>query len=198
MVAGGVDDEALARTGDPAFGRVAANSAWLVGANGLVYALAFVQGVVLARNLGPAGLGLLALVVSLVTIVQQLLGSRVWEAATTFVVEFRAAGDPGRATAVAKLCYLVDATGGVLACLLLWALAAPAAERILGVPAAADAIRLYAASTILAAPVATASALLRVSDRFRWLAVEAVGESLLRLLAIVSVIVMSGPALRPV
>jgi O-antigen/teichoic acid export membrane protein len=185
------------RPRDPALGRVAANSAWLVGANGLVYLLALLQGVVLARAMGPSGLGVLALVVSLVTVVQLLVGSRVWEAVTKFVVEFRSAGDPERATAAVKVCYLVDAVAGLLATMLLWAIAAPASEAFTGSPAAAGAIRLYALSPLLVVPVATASALLRIADRFRWLAYETVGENLLRLLMLLAV-VRSGARLQPV
>ena len=186
------------RPGDDPLGRVAANSSWLIGANVCVYGLAFVQGVVLARALGPSGLGVLAVVVSLVTVVQQLLGSRVWEAATKLVVEFRTAGDAVRATAVVKACYLVDAVGGLLAYLLLTALAAPAAEALTGTPAAASAIRLYALSAILTVPVATASALLRIGNRFRWLAFETVAESALRVIVILAVVSGAGREIEPI
>jgi O-antigen/teichoic acid export membrane protein len=186
------------RPGDEALGRVAVNSSWLIGANVCVYALAFLQGVVLARALGPSGLGILAVVVSLVTVIQQLLGSRVWEAATKFVVEFRTAGDPVRATATVKACYLVDAVGGILAFLLITFLAAPAAEALTGTPAAASAIRLYALSAIITVPVATASALLRIANRFRWLAFESVAEGALRLIMILAIVSGEGRAIDPI
>lgn len=181
--------------GTGAFDRVVRNSGWLVGAYLLAFGLAFVQNVLLARSLGPAEFGLLAIVIFLVTFVQLLVGSRVWEAATTFVVRYRAHGDAARTTATVKLCYLVDAIGAGVGALLLLALAAPA-SRIFGEGTIAGPIRLYALSLLLAIPMATASALLRVADRYRWLAVQTVGENLIRLLAVSVVLATFGPQME--
>jgi O-antigen/teichoic acid export membrane protein len=177
--------------------RVIHNSGWLAGAYVTAFALAFVLNAVLARSLQPERYGVLAVVLSLVTFVQLLLGSRVWEATTTFVTEFRARGDAARATATVKLCYLVDALGAVLGFALLQAIAEPAA-RIFSVEAAAPSIRLFAWSLLLAIPVSTGTALLRLADRYRWLAVHTVGENLVRLVAVGAVILVVGPRLVPV
>lgn len=187
----------MTSTGAVALDRVVRNSGWLIGAYLLAFALALVQSVILTRSLGPAEFGLLAVVISLVTFVQLLVGSRVWEAATTFVVRYQAQGEAARATATVKLCYLVDGIGAAVGALLLLALAGPA-SRIFGDGTIAGPIRLYAMSLLLTIPMATASALLRVADRYRWLAVQTVGENLVRLLAIVTVLAMFGSELVPV
>ena len=140
--------------------RVLRHSGWLAGAYVVAFGLALLQNVVLARNIDPAGFGALALVIAIVTFVQLLLGSRVWEAATAFVVEFRSRGDGRRATATVKLCYLVDALGALLGFVLIVSLAQPIA-RIFSIDAAAAPIRLYAFSLLLAVPVATSTALLQ-------------------------------------
>lgn len=184
--------------GDPTFGRVAANSGWLLGANVLILATSLVQGVVLARALGPSAFGVLSIVIALVAVVQQLLSSRVWEAAIKFVIEFRSRGDPQRATAVVKLCYLVDAVAGVVAFAGLVWVADLAARAFAKDASAAGSIRLYALSAILAVPAATSTALLRIDGRFRWLAAQTAGESLTRLAGIVLVVATVGGATRSV
>jgi O-antigen/teichoic acid export membrane protein len=180
-----------------ALDRVLRNSGWLIGSYALAFGFAFVQNVLLARGLGPAGFGVLAVVISLVTFVQLLLGSRVWEAATKFVVEFLERGDGERATATVKLCVLVDAIGALLGTALIVAVAEPAAE-IFAVPSAAGPIRLYSISIVIAIPVATSQALLRIDDRFRWLAGQAVGENLARLVLVAGVLAMVGSGLMPI
>lgn len=187
----------MTSTGAVAFDRVVRNSGWLFGAYLLAFGLAFVQSVLLARSLGPAEFGLLAVVIFLVTFVQLLVGSRVWEAATTFVVRYRAHGDAARATATVKLCYLVDGIGAAVGALLLFALAGPA-SRIFGDGTIAGPIRLYSLSMLLTIPMATASALLRVAGRYRWLAAQTVGENLVRLIAVAVVLAMFQPELEPV
>lgn len=177
--------------------RVLRHSGWLAGAYVVAFGLALLQNVVLARNIDPAGFGALALVFAIVTFVQLLLGSRVWEAATAFVVEFRSRGDGRRATATVKLCYLVDALGALLGFVLIVSLAQPIA-RIFSIDAAAAPIRLYAFSLLLAVPVATSTALLRIGDRFRWLAAQTVGENLVRLVAVGLVIFGFGVRLMPI
>ena len=175
--------------------RVLRHSGWLAGAYVLAFGFALVQNIVLARNLNPSGFGVLAVVITVVTFVQLLLGSRVWEAATTFVVEFTSKGDAARATATVKLCYLVDALGALVGFLLLVLLADPIA-RIFTVEAAAAPIRLYAFSILLAIPIATSTALLRIGDRFRVRGADR-GENLVRLGAVAFVIVWIGVRLMP-
>jgi len=183
---------------DPVLGRVAANSAWLLGSNGVVVAASFAQGIILARTLGASRYGVLALVIGLVAVVQQLLDSRIWEAAIKFVVEFRTKGDPVGAAAVVKLCYLVDALVGVAAgAVLIWT-ADWTARLFVGGEGAADAIRLYAVSTVVAIPVATSTALLRVANRFRWLAYQTAAEMVVRLGAVAAVVVLVGARIVPV
>jgi len=183
---------------DPVLGRVAANSSWLLGSNGVVVAASFAQGIILARTLGASRYGVLALVIGVVAVVQQLLDSRIWEAVIKFVVEFRTKGDPVGAAAVVKLCYLVDAVVGVAAgAVLIWT-ADWTARLFVGGEGAADAIRLYAVSTVVAVPVAASTALLRVAGRFRWLAYQSAGEMVVRLAAVAAVVVLVGARIVPV
>ena len=66
-------------TPDHVFRRLTRQAGWLLGANVLVLGIAFGQGILLARNLGPAVFGSLALILAITDVIQQLLSSRVWE-----------------------------------------------------------------------------------------------------------------------
>jgi O-antigen/teichoic acid export membrane protein len=161
--------------------RVVGNASWLAGGNVVAFAAVFLQGLILARALAPAEFGTIALVIAIVDVAHQLVGSRVWEAATKFVSEFRAAGEPIRASAAAKLCYVVDAVGGIVAYGVLTIGSVAIARLFLSYPSLSGEIGLYALSAIVLAPVATSRALLRLAGRFRWLAGLAAAEALTRL-----------------
>ena len=178
--------------------RVSRQAGWLLTANMLVFGLAFVQGLVLARNLGPAGFGTLALIFAITDVFQQLLSSRVWEATTTYVTRFRADGDPVAAAAVVKLCIVADGVGAVLAGLLVVVAAPWLATWFVKDPAAGDALRLYALVPIVMIPVATCRALLRLADRFRWLSIALVAEAVVRLVLVLTVVATLGGDLRAV
>src|SRR3989304_7566805 len=74
---------------DTTFRRLLSNSGWLLSANTVSLALAFVQGVIVARALGVERYGVLALITTYATTVNQFVDSRVWEAAIKFVTQYR-------------------------------------------------------------------------------------------------------------
>jgi O-antigen/teichoic acid export membrane protein len=178
-------------------GRVAANAGWMIGANGVILVSGALQAVVLAHALGPSRFGLLAVVLAVVGVIQQFLSSRVWEAAVKFVTEFRSSGEPAKAAAAAKLCLLIDLATGVAAAALLWATASLTSKWFAD-GGGVQAIRWFALSTIVTVPTATATAILRVGDRFRWLAYQSAGESLTRLVLIALVVWPGGASLSGV
>jgi O-antigen/teichoic acid export membrane protein len=178
--------------------RVGRQAGWLLGANLFVLAIAFGQNLLLARRLGPAGFGALALVFAVTDVTQQLLSSRVWETATTFVPSYRAKGEHASAAAVVKLCLLVDAVAALLATALLTLLAEPFARWFVKSPEAVGALRLYALLPVLLIPVATGRALLRLADRYRWLSWQLSVESVVRVTAVLAALAIAGAQLRPV
>src|SRR5690349_8548473 len=82
-------DSLSAREGDEdlgdSFRLVVSRSLGLLGANGVALVLAVVQGIVLARALGPDKLGRFALITVIVGTVQQFFDSRVWDAGVEFL-----------------------------------------------------------------------------------------------------------------
>ena len=98
---------------DQSFRRVLSHSGWVLSANTVTLVLSFAQGILVARVLGVEQYGILALITTYTTTINQFVDSRVWETATKFVIQYKETGELPRASAVVKLCYLVDAlTGG--------------------------------------------------------------------------------------
>jgi O-antigen/teichoic acid export membrane protein len=176
---------------DVVLSRLLANSGWLLSANTVSMALAFVQSIVVARALGVEQYGVLALVTTYATTVNQFVDSRVWETAIKFVIEYRERGDYARATAVIKLCYLIDAIGGVLGFIILYVTASWASILFVKDISAGALIQFYALSVLVSIPTGTSSALLRISNHFNWLAYQNAGMNALRL-AGVTIIALAG------
>ena len=180
---------------DVVFVRVLTNSGWLLSANTLVMGLRFLQGVIIARLLGVEQYGILTLITTYTATVNQFVDSRVWETAIKFVTQYREEGDFARATVTVKLCYLVDAVTGLLAFGLIFLTANLAAALFVKDLAAANLIQFYAFSLLIAIPFGTSSALLRVDDRFDWLAYVNAGEAILKLIGISAIAVVGGGVL---
>ena len=183
---------------DATFARVLSGSGWLIGGTVVATAAGFVQSILVARRLGAGGFGLLGLVLVVVMVGRQLLSSRVWEAATKYVVQYREAGDPTRATAALKLCYLVDACTGAVAFAVILATAPLVGEAFTKSPEGASLIRLYAFSVLILIPRDPALALLRVAGAYRWLAFEMAGESILTLGGVLLIVLANGDGARAV
>ena len=160
--------------------------------------MAFVQGILLARNLGPAAFGSLALMLALTDLIQQLLSSRVWETATTFVTRYRATGDTRAAAAVLKICLSVDLIAATASTLLLLASAEFLARWFIKDPGAVRSPCACAVMPILLVPIATGRSMLRMADRYRWLSSELLAESMVRLIAVWIVLALVGTELGPV
>src|SRR5262245_30218266 len=103
--------------------RLLQNATWLIGGNALASGLGFAQAVVLGQALGVEGYGLLAVVIALVSTVNQVVDIRMWETVTKFVGDDHERGEHGRARAMVKFAYLVDAGTGILAFVLVVLLA---------------------------------------------------------------------------
>jgi len=164
--------------------RLLQNASWLISGNALASGLGFAQAVVLGQALGVEGYGLLAVVMALVSTVNQVVDIRMWETVTKFVGDDHERGEHGRARAMVKFAYLVDAGTGILAFALVALLAPFLAARFMHDRTAAAAITLFAGTLLVATVNDTSMALLRVFDRFRWLGYERVGSAAVRLAAL--------------
>jgi O-antigen/teichoic acid export membrane protein len=178
--------------GGGGFRRLIGNSVWLFSANAAALGLGFLQMLILARILGPKPYGLLALVMTYPATVNQVFDSRAWEAATTYLVRYRAEGNAAKAAAVAKLCYLVDASTALLA-LVVVLVTAPWAARVFLKDTSLSTLVMAFGMTILAGvPAGTSLVLLRVAGRFRLVALQNLLNASLRFVAVLTALFVVG------
>ena len=153
---------------------VARNASLLAIASGSSLGLAFVSSVIVARILGPADLGVLALVLVWTQVVFRLCNVRPWDALIKFLTQFIHKRDQERSAAIIKLTLALSAIGGLLAFLIVAVAAAYVAKPITGEDGASVWAILAATFALLAVPRETLAATLRVYDHFGTVATNAI------------------------
>jgi O-antigen/teichoic acid export membrane protein len=135
-------------------------------ANGVAAILSFMQGILVARWLGPELYGVAALVMSYPSFLHAFLDSRSAEASVKYLSEFDASGERERILAMCNLGYVVDiATSGLMFLIVLFT--APwAAEQIAHSPEVSGLLIVYAAAFLPRALVRTSYAVLVTLGRF--------------------------------
>lgn len=142
------------------------------------------QTIILASALGVENYGVLTLILIFTLTLNEFLLSRAWETVIKFMTKYSAQGDQAKVRAIVKLGYVVDGFTGVVVFILLIIVAEPAANLLIGHPAAENVLRISAVSVLLLIPIGTSSALLRAADRFDWIAFQSAGVALLQLVTI--------------
>ncbi|MBA4490855.1 oligosaccharide flippase family protein [Paracoccus sp. S1E-3] len=162
--------------------RLSRNLSWTFASQLFISIAAVVTLFITARALGPAGLGILALVESFVRIVDLILRLEPWQAVIRYAIQAQHRGDTAAFLRLIKLSVLIDAAGGVLAgvvCMIL----APFVAPLIGLPEGRgeEYIWLMAAGLFFSFRP-TAIAVLRIFDRFDRLAWVDIISALVRLL----------------
>jgi O-antigen/teichoic acid export membrane protein len=138
----------------------------LTVANGVEAVLSFVQGILVARWLGPELYGVAALVMSIPSLVYTFFDARSAEASVKFLNEFDARGERERALAMCKVGYMVDFTIAVVAFLVILLLSPWAAKGIVKRPEMGWLIILYGSAFLPRALTGTSYAVLATLGRF--------------------------------
>jgi O-antigen/teichoic acid export membrane protein len=138
----------------------------LTVANGVGAVLSFVQGILVARWLGPELYGVAALVMSVPSLVYTFFDARSAEASVKFLSEFDARGERERALAMCKVGYTVDFTIAVVAFLVILVLSPWAAKSIVKRPEMGWLIILYGSAFFPQALTGTSYAVLATLGRF--------------------------------
>lgn len=168
-------------------GGLAGDSAYVAvwqGANGVAD---LAQIALISRALGVEEFGRFAIIVSLVLLVDRFFDVRVGVAATTFGAQ-ALEGEPRRAVGVFQLSYLIDAATGLLAFVVVAALALPLGPQLAGEGSEWIAL-VYATSLLVGTLDDSSLAVLRLLDRYRLLAGYTVVIELLRV-ALIAVAVL--------
>ncbi len=142
----------------------------LVIANLISVALSFVQGVIVARILGPVSYGIVALIMTYPDFLFGLLNPQTADVSVKYLGQFYARGEEDRALAMCKLGYTIDFGIALLAFGVIAVSAWWAAGSVVHHPSSAGLIVLYAAAFLPRAMVGTSRAVFAVFDRFSLLA----------------------------
>lgn len=167
-------------------------SSWLLGASVISTLLNLVQGVFLARSLGPEGFGILILLSTYVAIVNQVFDSRSWEVGIKFMTQYLQRGDWERAGGIITLSYLVDAATSVITYLVIVGSAAFACGILTKSETNISLLQFYALVVLMQVPLGTSQALLRIQNLFFWLALQDVIFPFVQLMGIIWAISSGG------
>jgi O-antigen/teichoic acid export membrane protein len=142
-----------------------------------------VQAIVLARIFGVDDYGRFALVTTAVLFVAQIIDVRVWEAATRFATAYHVRREDDRARAVLDLALVINLAGGLVASALVFAAGGWIAREVCHDASLREAVWIYGLIAPCLAVTAAASAVLRVTNEFRKLAILAVIAQIVRFAA---------------
>jgi len=157
------------------------HSGWLLSGNLLVTVIGLASQIVLTRSLGAQKYGILVLVITSATTINMFLSSRTFEVGIKFITKFKEENAEEKAAAVFKLCLLIDIATAVTAYLILVVSANHVAEMLIKDSTMAGIIPLYGLILLTQFPIGISSAVLRIYNRFDWIAYHGVAVATLRL-----------------
>lgn len=155
---------------DPLIRRVLRNSGYLFSGNALSAVLNVVQGILVARLIGDAGLGLLTIVMDFASNINRLLSFRMSEVLVKFMGAALAQDDKPRAAALAKGLGLTEAGTSILAYLALLVFAPWGAQLFAGDASLAPLFRFYGFFLLGNIVYETSTGVLQATDRFKQVA----------------------------
>ena len=162
----------------------------LTGANFFNAVLSFIQGILVARWLGPELYGVAALVMSYPGLVYAFFDARSAEASVKYLSEFHARGERDRILAMCKLGYMVDLAIALLAFFVVLFTAHWAACRIVHRPETAALIILYSAAFLPRVFTGTSYAVLATLGRFPTVAWLDTVSTLLRVVTVIVLVLL--------
>ncbi|MEL6875001.1 MAG: oligosaccharide flippase family protein [Pseudomonadota bacterium] len=154
------------KTSEDALVRVFRNSAWLFSSKGVSAILSLFYLAIVTRSLGVAGFGTFILIVSAGQIVAAFFRVQTWQAIVQFGTPLLAGPDRSGFRRIARRGFLVEAGGGILACILMGFLLPPLAEQF-GLGQDIQSGLLTYTLILLFAYRSTPTGILRAQDRFR-------------------------------
>lgn len=158
--------------------RVVKNTAYLFSATGISAVLSMLQGILVARMLGVTAFGVLGTIIMFTTVVNKFASFRMNELVVKYVGQYTENNEPERAAAVYKVASLVEILASVFAFILVRLLASLAALYLAKDPATINWFLVYS-WIILANLIAESSTgLLQIFNRFRFMAVLNIVQSL--------------------
>lgn len=150
--------------------------------------LSVVQGILVARLLGPQRYGIAGLIMNFPSLVFSFVDARSVDASVKYLAEFSVRGEAERAVAVCKLCYLLDMGIALLSFAIVAMSAGWAGERIVHSQDETYLMVVFAAAFLPRSLVGTSRAVLATLGRFSALAWVEGLTAILRTVAVLGLI----------
>ncbi len=152
---------------DVLLGKVIRNSAHLFSSNSLSLVLSMVQGILAARLLGPAGYGLVGIVMGYASTINGLLSFRMSELVVRYGGEYLERNERDRAAALVKMASLVEGLVSAIAFLVVVSSAGLATRYFAKTPGTESLFVVYALGLLANFNIETSTGILQVTDRIR-------------------------------
>jgi O-antigen/teichoic acid export membrane protein len=166
-----------------------ARDAGVLGASqAIAIAFAVVQGIIVARILGPRSYGVVALIAGIPALIYVFFDIRSVDAAVRYLGEFAGAGRDAEALAFFRLTILADLAVSVAALAVVSGVSPWAAEHVVRDQSVALLLVVYAIGIVCHAPAIGSSAVLMTVGRYRALAALTVVASVVRTVLIVGLV----------
>ncbi len=153
---------------DNLFQRVIGNSLHLFSNNTIALGLSVLQGALVTRLLGPAGFGLLGIIMFYASTVNSIFSFRMSELVVRYGGEYLERGEKGKASALMKAASLTELLVSVLAFIIVSVTAFWAEANLAKTSGVAWMFTIYAVGLLANFNVETATGVLQVTDRIKW------------------------------
>lgn len=173
-------------THDPLLDKIIHSSGALLSANTISLGLSALQGVLVTRLLGPAGFGLIGVVMFYASTVNSLFSFRMSELVVRYGGEYLGRGEKDKASAVMKAAALAEAAVSILAFVVVAFTAGLAETYLAKTPGTAWMFTVYALGLPANFNVETSAGILQVTDRIKWQGALNLVQSILTTIVIVA------------
>ena len=177
---------------DPLFGKVIRSSGALLSANTISLGLSVLQGALITRLLGPAGFGLIGVVMFYASTVNSIFSFRMSELVVRYGGEYLGKGEKDKASAVMKAAGLGEAIVSLLAFLVVILTAGLAEQYFAKTPGIAWMFTVYALGLLANFNVETSTGILQVLDRIKLQGVVNLAQSIITTIIIVAAFFWNG------
>jgi O-antigen/teichoic acid export membrane protein len=152
---------------DPLFTKVMRSSGSLFSNNTIALGLSVVQGIMATRLLGPAGFGLIGVVMAFASTVNSIFSFRMSELVVRYGGEYLNKGEKEKASALIKAASLTEATVSLLAFLIVIFTAHLAETYLAKTPDVAWMFTFFAINLLANFNTETSTGILQITDRIK-------------------------------
>ncbi len=152
---------------DPLFAKVIRSSGSLFSSNTIALGLNVLQGIMATRLLGPAGFGLIGVVMAFASTVNSIFSFRMSELVVRYGGEYLSRGEKDKASAVIKIAGFTEGIVSLLAFIVVVAAASLAETHLAKTPGVSWMFTVYALGLLANFNTETSTGILQVTDRIK-------------------------------